>query len=146
MGTYHPCSIMSLAYLISSYPSGKDRGRRFAIYLFEVRFRSSKIIFPFNLQKSRSAAPVTSMVILNRLSVDNFIHPIIASMDVQIQSPYLLFKNQKGSPCSLLHLLLFHLPSDSTIKGIWFFEKSECARIGECLKKSPSHSSYLIAL
>ncbi|XP_064604470.1 mRNA-decapping enzyme 1B-like isoform X2 [Liolophura sinensis] len=54
-------------------------------------------------------------MILNRLGLNNLIEPIIKDLEFQLQDPFLLYRNTKA------------------IFGIWFYDKDECARIGQLM-------------
>ncbi|XKL65778.1 hypothetical protein PGB90_009198 [Kerria lacca] len=57
----------------------------------------------------RKTNPKYGIFILNRLDTTNFIELMNSIMDIQLQEPYILYRN------------IF-----KTIYGIWFYEKSEC--------------------
>ncbi len=57
----------------------------------------------------RKTSPKYGIFILNRLDTTNFIELMNSTMDIQLQEPYILYRN------------IF-----KTIYGIWFYEKSEC--------------------
>ncbi|XP_046581584.1 mRNA-decapping enzyme 1B-like isoform X2 [Haliotis rubra] len=65
----------------------------------------------------RSATPLQGFMILNRLGLNNLIEPITKDLEFQVQDPFLLYRNAKN------------------IYGIWFYEKDECARIGNLMNK-----------
>ncbi|XP_064631956.1 mRNA-decapping enzyme 1A-like [Lineus longissimus] len=64
---------------------------------------------------SRSASPINGFMILNRLGLNNLIEPLIKDLEFQLQDPFLLYKNA------------------NSIYGIWFYDKDECARIGQLM-------------
>ncbi|CAG0902072.1 unnamed protein product [Darwinula stevensoni] len=64
----------------------------------------------------RDGAPFHNFVIINRLNTTNKIEPVTKDLECQTQSPFLLYKNSQGQ-----------------IYGIWFWEVSECERIGRLL-------------
>ncbi|KAK3104078.1 hypothetical protein FSP39_024252 [Pinctada imbricata] len=69
-----------------------------------------------NLQSSLwSASPDNGFMILNRLGLNNLIEPITKDLEFQLQDPFLLYRNAK------------------VIHGIWFYDKDECARIGQLM-------------
>ncbi|XP_062585655.1 mRNA-decapping enzyme 1A-like [Saccostrea cucullata] len=63
----------------------------------------------------RSASPNNGFMILNRLGLNNLIEPITKDLEFQLQDPFLLYRNTKA------------------IYGIWFYDKDECARIGQLM-------------
>ncbi|CAD5115426.1 DgyrCDS4400 [Dimorphilus gyrociliatus] len=64
---------------------------------------------------SRSASPVYAFTILNRNGPENQTEPIANNLEFQLQDPFLLYKTSKA------------------IYGIWFYDKDECARIGQLM-------------
>lgn len=64
---------------------------------------------------SRSASPVYAFTILNRNGPENQTEPITNNLEFQLQDPFLLYKTSKA------------------IYGIWFYDKDECARIGQLM-------------
>ncbi|CAH1784489.1 unnamed protein product [Owenia fusiformis] len=72
---------------------------------------------------TRSAAPINGYMILNRLGLNNLIEPITKALEFQLQDPFLLYKNA------------------SKIYGIWFYDKDECARIGQLMNSLVQVSS-----
>ncbi|KFO73364.1 mRNA-decapping enzyme 1B, partial [Cuculus canorus] len=66
----------------------------------------------------RSASPRHGFTIMNRLSMENRTEPITKDLDFQLQDPFLLYRNARLS-----------------IYGIWFYDKEECQRIAELMKK-----------
>ncbi|OXB80458.1 UNVERIFIED_CONTAM: hypothetical protein H355_004291 [Colinus virginianus] len=67
---------------------------------------------------TRSASPRHGFTIMNRLSMENRTEPITKDLDFQLQDPFLLYRNARLS-----------------IYGIWFYDKEECQRIAELMKK-----------
>lgn len=65
----------------------------------------------------REAEPQYGFTIMNRLSMDNMVEPVTTDLDFQIQTPFLLYRNQSGG-----------------IYGIWFYEQVECERVGMKMK------------
>ncbi|XP_050538785.1 mRNA-decapping enzyme 1-like [Daktulosphaira vitifoliae] len=66
---------------------------------------------------TRSAKPLHSIMIMNRLNTNNLMEPIESGLDLQLQEPFLLYRNSTG-----------------LIYGIWFYNKEECAKISKILK------------
>jgi mRNA-decapping enzyme 1B len=67
---------------------------------------------------SRVAEPFNSIFINNRLNTNSLVEPINPSIQQQLQSPFLLYRNQK-----------------SNISGFWFYCKDDCVRIHGLLEK-----------
>jgi len=55
---------------------------------------------------------------MNRLSTENLVEPITKDLEIQLQTPFLLYKNAKYE-----------------ITGVWFYEESECTRIAKKLEQ-----------
>lgn len=66
----------------------------------------------------RAENPLYSMFILNRNSPENLLEPVVKELDLQLQNPFILYKNKQG-----------------LIYGIWFYNKEDCHRISDCLQK-----------
>lgn len=66
----------------------------------------------------RKDNPLYSMFILNRNSPENLIEPVVKELDLQLQNPFILYKNKQG-----------------LIYGIWFYNKEDCYRISDILQK-----------
>jgi len=64
----------------------------------------------------REAEPQHGFTIMNRLSMDNLVEPVTKELDFQLQSPFLLYRNNVGD-----------------IYGIWFYEQAECEKVGGCI-------------
>ncbi|KAL0101053.1 hypothetical protein PUN28_018723 [Cardiocondyla obscurior] len=67
---------------------------------------------------SRNGEPYNSILIMNRLNTNNLVEPVAPGLDLQLQEPFLLYRNSR---CN--------------IYGIWFYEKEECIRIANMLNK-----------
>ncbi|KAL6423276.1 hypothetical protein ACFW04_010144 [Cataglyphis niger] len=67
---------------------------------------------------SRNGEPYNSILIMNRLNTNNLVEPVAPGLDLQLQEPFLLYRNSR---CN--------------IYGIWFYEKEECVRIASMLNK-----------
>lgn len=67
---------------------------------------------------SRNAEPFQSIFINNRLNTNSFVEPITASLELQPQRPFILYRNER-----------------SRIRGFWFYNNDECDRIGEFIRK-----------
>ncbi|XP_029665575.1 mRNA-decapping enzyme 1A [Formica exsecta] len=67
---------------------------------------------------SRNGEPYNSILIMNRLNTNNLVEPVAPGLDLQLQEPFLLYRNSR---CN--------------IYGIWFYEKEECIRIASMLNK-----------
>lgn len=66
---------------------------------------------------TRSAEPLHNVMIMNRLNTNNLMEPIENGLDLQLQEPFLLYRNSSGS-----------------IYGIWFYDKEDCIKISNILK------------
>lgn len=53
-----------------------------------------------------------------RLNTSNLVEPVAQGLDLQLQAPFLLYRNSR-----------------SNIYGIWFYEKEECIRIANMINK-----------
>ncbi|KAJ1527744.1 hypothetical protein ONE63_007699 [Megalurothrips usitatus] len=67
---------------------------------------------------SRTGEPFHNILIMNRLSTQNLMEPVMQGLDIQRQEPFLLYRNTK---CD--------------INGIWFYDKDECVRIAGVLDR-----------
>ncbi|XP_011639425.1 mRNA-decapping enzyme 1B [Pogonomyrmex barbatus] len=67
---------------------------------------------------SRNGEPYNSILIMNRLNTNNLVEPVAPGLDLQLQEPFLLYRNSR---CN--------------IYGVWFYEKEECVRIANMLNK-----------
>lgn len=56
--------------------------------------------------------------ISHRLNTKNQVEPVIKGLDLQLNEPFLLYRNSK-----------------SNIYGIWFYDKEECVRIASMLTR-----------
>ncbi|XP_074109136.1 decapping mRNA 1 isoform X2 [Cotesia typhae] len=72
---------------------------------------------------SRNGEPFNSILIMNRLNTNNLVEPVTQRLDLELQEPFLLYRNSK---CN--------------IYGIWFYDKDECTRIAAILKQLVKHS------
>ncbi|XP_063989774.1 mRNA-decapping enzyme 1A [Diachasmimorpha longicaudata] len=67
---------------------------------------------------SRTGEPYNSILIMNRLNTNNLVEPVTQGLDLQLQEPFLLYRN-----------------ANSNIYGIWFYDKDECMRVASMLNK-----------
>lgn len=67
---------------------------------------------------SRVAEPYNSIFINNRLNTNSLVEPITKQIELQQQSPFLLYRNQR-----------------SVISGFWFYCKEDCVRVHLLLEK-----------
>ncbi|KAL7300356.1 hypothetical protein TKK_0006979 [Trichogramma kaykai] len=72
---------------------------------------------------SRIGEPYNSIIIMNRLNTQNQVEPVTPGLDLQLQEPFLLYKNSKG-----------------LIYGIWFYDRNECVKISSVLNKLAKES------
>lgn len=61
---------------------------------------------------------MTKISVGYRLNTNNLVEPVAPGLDLQLQEPFLLYRNSR---CN--------------IYGIWFYEKEECVRIANMLNK-----------
>ncbi|XP_071570513.1 uncharacterized protein Dcp1 isoform X2 [Temnothorax nylanderi] len=61
---------------------------------------------------------MTKVYVCYRLNTNNLVEPVAPGLDLQLQEPFLLYRNSR---CN--------------IYGIWFYEKEECVRIANMLNK-----------
>uniref|UniRef100_A0A182TB33 mRNA-decapping enzyme C-terminal domain-containing protein n=1 Tax=Anopheles maculatus TaxID=74869 RepID=A0A182TB33_9DIPT len=66
----------------------------------------------------RFAEPYHSIFINNRLNTNSLVEPIRGQIELQSKPPFLLYRNER-----------------SRIRGFWFYNNSECDRIGEVIQK-----------
>nr|XP_014342134.1 PREDICTED: mRNA-decapping enzyme 1A isoform X1 [Latimeria chalumnae] len=67
---------------------------------------------------TRSASPYYVFTIMNRLSMHNLVEPVNKDLEFQPQEPFLLYRN-----------------SSLSIYSIWFYNKNDCLRIAQLMKK-----------
>jgi len=67
---------------------------------------------------SRNGEPYHSILIMNRLNTNNLVEPVTHGLDLQLQEPFLLYRN-----------------TSCRIFGVWFYDKDECIRIASVLDK-----------
>uniref|UniRef100_A0A182MBK5 mRNA-decapping enzyme C-terminal domain-containing protein n=1 Tax=Anopheles culicifacies TaxID=139723 RepID=A0A182MBK5_9DIPT len=67
---------------------------------------------------SRFAEPYHSIFINNRLNTNSLVEPIRGQIELQSKPPFLLYRNER-----------------SRIRGFWFYNNSECDRIGGVIQK-----------
>lgn len=67
---------------------------------------------------SRNGEPYHSILIMNRLNTNNLVEPVTQGLDLQLQEPFLLYRNKS---CRIF--------------GVWFYDKDECIRIAAVLDK-----------
>lgn len=67
---------------------------------------------------SRTGEPFHNILIMNRLNMKNLVEPVTQGLDLQLQDPFLLYRNPQG-----------------LIYGIWFYDKEECVKIATILTK-----------
>ncbi|KFB39320.1 AGAP012645-PA-like protein [Anopheles sinensis] len=67
---------------------------------------------------SRFAEPYHSIFINNRLNTNSLVEPIRGQIELQSKPPFLLYRNER-----------------SRIRGFWFYNNSECDRIGDVIQK-----------
>ncbi|XP_052865674.1 mRNA-decapping enzyme 1A [Anopheles cruzii] len=67
---------------------------------------------------SRFAEPYHSIFINNRLNTNSLVEPIRGQIELQTKPPFLLYRNER-----------------SRIRGFWFYNDSECGRIGQVIQR-----------
>ncbi|XP_050082737.1 mRNA-decapping enzyme 1A [Anopheles aquasalis] len=67
---------------------------------------------------SRFAEPFHSIFINNRLNTNSLVEPIRGQIELQSKPPFLLYRNER-----------------SRIRGFWFYNNTECDRIGEIIQR-----------
>ncbi|XP_052461238.1 mRNA-decapping enzyme 1A-like isoform X3 [Carassius gibelio] len=65
---------------------------------------------------ARSASPHHGFTIMNRLSTENLVEPINKELDLQLQDPFLLYRNNSLG-----------------IYSIWFYDQADCQRIAQLM-------------
>lgn len=75
---------------------------------------------------SRNAEPFNSVFINNRLNTNSLVEPITAGIELQNQTPFLLYRNERNR-----------------IRGFWFYNRSECDRISDLLQRIVKESEPL---
>ncbi|XP_044731849.1 mRNA-decapping enzyme 1B [Chrysoperla carnea] len=97
-----------------------DTASHVALYSFnreENKWEKTEIegaLFVYN----RNGQPQNSIIIMNRLNTNNLVEPVVQKLDLQLQAPFLLYRNSRFR-----------------IYGIWFYDKEECVRIASLLEK-----------
>lgn len=79
---------------------------------------------------SRNSAPFNSIIVINRLNTTNMNEPITNDLDMNVQPPFLQYKN-----------------ANSEVYCIWFFDAIECTQVADTLRKlskSPSRSTLAV--
>ena len=66
----------------------------------------------------RGAYPRFQFVILNRLGTDCLVQDVLSDFDLELNEPYLLYKNSEGE-----------------VQGIWFYKARECAEVVALIQK-----------
>ncbi|XP_054288515.1 mRNA-decapping enzyme 1A [Macrosteles quadrilineatus] len=88
-----------------------------ALYTFENEWEKTDIegaLFVY----SRTGEPFHNILIMNRLNMKNLVEPVTEGLDLQLQDPFLLYRN-----------------SQKKIYGIWFYDRDECIKIAGVLSK-----------
>lgn len=67
---------------------------------------------------NRNGDPRYSIIVLNRLNTENLVEPVDEGIDIQLQEPFLLYRNSR-----------------SEIHGIWFYDRDECVRIAKTIER-----------
>lgn len=114
---------MNLAAIKRVDPYAKDivdSSAHVAFYTFnseETEWEKTDVEGAFFIY-SRNAEPYHSIFINNRLNTNSLVEPITLHIELQSQPPFLLYRNERNR-----------------IRGFWFYNKSECDRIGELVEQ-----------
>lgn len=114
---------MNLAAIKRVDPYAKDivdSSAHVAFYTFnseETEWEKTDVEGAFFIY-SRNAEPYYSIFINNRLNTNSLVEPIAGQLELQSQPPFLLYRNER-----------------SRIRGFWFYNKTECVRIGKLVEK-----------
>lgn len=115
-------SRMNLAAIKRVDPYAKDildNSAHVAFYTFnpdEKEWEKTDIEGAFFVY-SRNAEPYHSVFINNRLNTNSLVEPITAGIELENQTPFLLYRNERNR-----------------IRGFWFYNRSECDRISELVE------------
>lgn len=114
---------MNLAAIKRVDPYAKeiiDNSAHVAFYTFnpdETEWEKTDIEGAFFVY-SRNAEPYHSVFINNRLNTNSLVEPVTAGIELQNQTPFLLYRNERNR-----------------IRGFWFYNRTECDRISELVVK-----------
>lgn len=114
---------MNLAAIKRVDPYAKDildNSAHVAFYTFnpdETEWEKTDIEGAFFVY-SRNAEPYHSVFIHNRLNTNSLVEPITAGIELQNQTPFLLYRNERHR-----------------IRGFWFYNRIECDRISELVER-----------
>ncbi|XP_031638323.1 mRNA-decapping enzyme 1A [Contarinia nasturtii] len=114
---------MNLAAIKRVDPYAKDiidNSAHVAFYTFnpdETEWEKTDIEGAFFVY-SRNAEPYHSVFINNRLNTNSLVEPITAGIELQNQTPFLLYRNERNR-----------------IRGFWFYNRNECDRISELVER-----------
>lgn len=89
----------------------------FYIYSEENQWEKTDVEGAFFIY-SRNADPYHSIFVNNRLNTNSLIEPLTADFETQTEPPFLLYRNER-----------------TRIRGLWFYNKSECDRIADIINK-----------
>lgn len=67
---------------------------------------------------SRNGNPRYKIIVLNRLNTHNLVEPVDEGIDLQLQEPFLLYRNSRGE-----------------IHGIWFYDRDESLRLAKTIDR-----------
>lgn len=105
-----------------------DNSAHVAFYTFnpdETEWEKTDIEGAFFVY-SRNAEPYHSVFINNRLNTNSLVEPITAGIELQNQTPFLLYRNERNR-----------------IRGFWFYNRTECDRISELVEKIATNAEPL---
>ncbi|XP_026478657.1 mRNA-decapping enzyme 1A-like [Ctenocephalides felis] len=67
---------------------------------------------------SRNGEPYHGILIINRLNTSNLVEPVVKGLDLQLQEPFLLYRN-----------------SNNCIRGFWFYDREDCVKVAQLLSR-----------
>lgn len=105
-----------------------DNSAHVAFYTFnpdETEWEKTDIEGAFFVY-SRNAEPYHSVFINNRLNTNSLVEPVTAGIELQNQTPFLLYRNERNR-----------------IRGFWFYNRTECDRISELMEKIAKNAEPL---
>lgn len=114
---------MNLAAIKRVDPYAKeiiDNSAHVAFYTFnpdETEWEKTDIEGAFFVY-TRNAEPFNSIFINNRLNTNSLVEPITSGIELQNQTPFLLYRNERNR-----------------IRGFWFYNRNECDRISELVER-----------
>lgn len=93
-----------------------DTAKYVALYSFRKNVWTKTKVEGSLFVYARTGEPLYNILVLNRLENKNLVEPITPQLDIQVNEPYMLYKNCEGN-----------------IFGIWFFDVNDCVRLSELI-------------